>query len=65
MEEPPYEEKALDYSHFTALEGGNNYHTFDITNLVRKWYTGTNNGVMLMSESKAILFDMDCIMMEN
>lgn len=26
-------------------------HTFDITNLVRKWYAGTNYGVMLKAES--------------
>ncbi len=48
---PSYAGKTLDYSHFTALEGGENGHTFDITNLVRKWYSGTNHGIMLQAQS--------------
>lgn len=40
----------LDYSTFQAGEGEGQIHTFDITNLVRKWYSGTNNGLMLSAE---------------
>ena len=48
---PSYDSRILDYSHFNQNEGEGQYHTFDITNLVRKWYGGPNNGVMLKAQS--------------
>ena len=48
---PAYQNESLDYSSFAKNEGEGVLHTFDITNLVRKWYAGTNYGVMLKAES--------------
>ncbi len=48
---PSYDSRILDYSRFNQNEGEGHYHTFDITNLVRKWYGGPNNGVMLKAQS--------------
>lgn len=48
---PSYSNSILDYSTFQASEGEGHIHTFDITNLVRKWYAGTNNGLMLRANS--------------
>ncbi len=48
---PSYNAKVLDYSRLNRNEGEGHYHTFDITNLVRKWYSGTNYGVMLKAQS--------------
>ena len=48
---PSFSDSVLDYSTFSANEGEGHVHTFEVTNLVRKWYDGTNYGLMLKAES--------------
>ena len=48
---PSCSDRVLDYSTFAASEGEGHIHTFEVTNLVRKWYDGTNYGLMLKAES--------------
>ena len=48
---PSWSDSVLDFSTFSASEGEGHVHTFEVTNLVRKWYDGTNYGLMLKAES--------------
>ena len=48
---PSFSERVQDYSPFEAGEGEGHIHTFEVTNLVRKWYSGINHGVVLKAES--------------
>ena len=42
---PAVSDKYLDYLYFGANSTPDIYHTYDISNLVRKWYAGVNFGI--------------------
>ena len=43
--QPTLSDKYLEYAYYTTSSTVNAYSYYDISNLVRKWYTGTNYGV--------------------
>ncbi len=49
---PALNDKALDYQYMTAT---GTWYTYDISNLVRKWYSGTNYGLALEAGSHTYL----------
>lgn len=48
---PTASDSVLDYCHLSSNEGEGVTHTAIITNLVRKWYIGNNNGIKIRAES--------------
>ncbi len=46
---PAVNDKALDYAYMESGHVAGTKYTYDISNLVRKWYSGTNYGLMLES----------------
>lgn len=49
---PPLNNLALDYMY---MESGSTFYTYDISNLVRKWYAGTNYGFALESNTSTYI----------
>ncbi len=47
--QPAVADKYLDYVYLSAGSTLNAYHSYDISNLVRKWYAGENDGLRLES----------------
>lgn len=49
--QPPTNEKPLDFVYIPSGVAQTTRYTYDISNLVRKWYAGTNYGVVLETDS--------------